>query len=77
MLFSSLGTVGGRAGYSVVKVQLKEAFTYSEVRRGKVNPGPETFLKVPSLIPTFRGRFVNPESENIPNPFQVMLMAIT
>ena len=34
VLFGSLGTVGGRAGYSVIKVQLKEAFTYSEVRRG-------------------------------------------
>ena len=34
VLLCSLGTVGEIAGYSVVKVQLKEAFTYSEVRRG-------------------------------------------
>jgi hypothetical protein len=38
VLLGSLGTVGGIAGYSVVKVQLKEAFTYSEVRRGKSQP---------------------------------------
>ena len=85
VLLGSLGTVGGRAGYSVVKVQLKEAFIYSDIcnpksqgvrerflkilslirNRGgaKVNPGSETFLKVPSLIPTFRPPFVNPISE--------------
>ena len=50
-------------GYSVVKVQLKEAFTYSEVRRGKSQPWLRNFLKVPSLIPTFRPLFVNPVSE--------------
>ena len=85
VLLGSLGTVSGRAGYSIVKVQLKEAFIYSDIcdpksqgirerflkilsliRKwggGKVNPDSETFLKVPSLIPTFRPLFVNPVSE--------------
>ena len=50
VLFSSLGTVVGRAGYSVVKVQLKEAFIYSDICDPESQGTGERFLKILSLI---------------------------
>ena len=48
--FGSLRTVGGRAGYSVVKVQLKEVFIYSDICDPESQGTGERFLKILSLI---------------------------
>ena len=50
VLLGSLGTVGGRAGYSIVKVQLKEAFIYSDICDPESQGTGERFLKILSLI---------------------------